>query len=368
MFRKCVSTSLLFTLIAVLPVSADEKYVGDKECRNCHSSIYRDYQRSGHPYKLQKTWGRAPQYPSNTSPGVPHPPEGMSWKDISYVIGGFAWKARFLDNEGYILTGKEQRQYNLPNNNLGTEPHWTGYSAKTAPRKPYTCGSCHTTGWEASGPDGPHQDGLQGIYGTWALPGVTCEACHGPASEHVDEPEKHNLALEENCDSCHRRKDPRVIDASKGLIRHHEQYEGLLASAHKYLKCGSCHEPHKSVKYGDGFKGEQATCLQCHESHIPEAAAQHKAGCIDCHMPALAKSAVFKQLEMKDGSFPLGDVRSHIFSIHPSPDWQMFSDEGKRVALDSNNRAHLNIRYSCIGCHTDKDLKWIEEHKGKFLK
>ena len=59
-----------------------------------------------------------------------------------------------MDLEGYILTGPENRQFNLANDILGTEPHWTGYSAADAPRKPYTCGACHTTGWQATGPEG----------------------------------------------------------------------------------------------------------------------------------------------------------------------------------------------------------------------
>ncbi len=32
---------------------------------------------------------------------VPDPPEGYTWEDISYVIGGYGWKARFIDLEGH---------------------------------------------------------------------------------------------------------------------------------------------------------------------------------------------------------------------------------------------------------------------------
>ena len=39
-------------------------------------------------------------------------PAGMDWGDISYIIGGYGWKARFMDLEGYILTGPKERQWN----------------------------------------------------------------------------------------------------------------------------------------------------------------------------------------------------------------------------------------------------------------
>ena len=46
--------------------------------------------------------GKAPTYPNSK---VPKPPEGFAWEDISYVIGGFGWKALFTDKDGYIITG-----------------------------------------------------------------------------------------------------------------------------------------------------------------------------------------------------------------------------------------------------------------------
>lgn len=170
-----------------LPIARGGQYAGSATCANCHNDIHAKYARSGHPLKIQKIEGKPPSYSLGTSAGVPRPPAGMDWADISHVIGGYGWKARFMDCEGYILTGKMDRQFNRANNDLGLAAGWSGYDAKTAPRKPYTCGACHTTGWSETGPDGPHQDGLPGIYGTWREPGVTCEACHGPAPAYSPE-------------------------------------------------------------------------------------------------------------------------------------------------------------------------------------
>ena len=73
--------------------------------------------------------------------------------------------------ESFAYEGDKDRQYNLANPHLEAKADWSGYDAAKAPRKPYTCGSCHTTGWVATGADGPHQDGFPGIHGTWVATG-----------------------------------------------------------------------------------------------------------------------------------------------------------------------------------------------------
>ncbi len=338
---------------------AREEYVGDAQCKICHGKIYLTYRKTGHPYKLQKIDGGPPFYPEGTSSGVPSPPADMSWDDISYVIGGFAWKAVFMDNEGYVLTGKKNRQYILANSRLETEANWDGYRAEEAPRVPYTCGTCHTTGWVATGADGLHQDGLPGIYGTWAAPGVRCEACHGPGSGHVKNPAQVRPTIEERCGDCHRRGDITRIDASDGLIAHRDQYEDLLASPHLYLRCTACHDPHRSVKYQKrGFKGIKKTCLVCHAKQKVMVPAMAHMDCITCHMPRVVKSAVSVTREFAGDEVPEGDVRGHIFRIATDPEWEMFTGDNKYVRKDIDRRAYVTVDYACMSCHRDKDRKW----------
>lgn len=350
-------------LLSFLPsfLFAQPSYVGDTQCRKCHIEIYKDYIKSGHPYKIQKITGAPPFFPDNTSPGVPTPPKGLNWEDISFVIGGYAWKARFMDKEGYILTGPENRQYNLANSDLNKNPHWTGYDAKKGERKPYTCGSCHTTGWEETGSEGPHQDNLKGIYGTWAQAGVTCEACHGPGSEHIKKPTQTLLSTDENCGECHKRGDAEQIDASGGLIRHHEQYEDLLASPHNNLACSTCHNPHQSVKYSSETTDITKSCLGCHNNKTVKLNnSEHKNECITCHMPRIAKSAVSEMIKTKVGMIPMGDIRTHIYRITTDPNWQLFTNDGKFVNQDSDGKAHITLDRSCLTCHTNKTLEWAQ--------
>lgn len=364
-FAFALCLALYSATIAITPaMAATDTYAGAEKCATCHKGIYEAYRQSGHTYKIQKIDGKPPLYPPGTSPGVPTPPKGMSWRDISYVIGGYGWKARFMDRQGYILTGPEDRQYNLMNPNLGIKPHWTGYETKEAPRKPYTCGGCHTTGWKATGKDGPHQDGLPGIYGTWAAPGVTCEACHGPGAAHAANPGTVKLKVKPNCDTCHVRGDVTRIDASGGLVRHHEQYEDLLASPHQKLSCTTCHEPHLSTKFSrGGFKGQARTCVQCHQNQAKAvlAPAPHRA-CIDCHMPFAGKSAVSARIAYRGGEVPVGDIRSHIIRIKTDPAWNMFTDDGSFVRNDAAGHAYLTVDYTCLSCHTGKDKAWAAKN------
>ncbi len=361
--RAFVGTALFLmgSVFAANTLAADKSlYAGSAKCASCHQEIYEVYRQSGHPYKIQKIDGKPPKYPLGTSPGVARPPQGLSWNDVSHVIGGYGWKARFMDKDGYILTGKENRQYNLANEELGLTAGWTGYDAKKAPKKPYTCGTCHTTGWTASGADGPHQDGLQGIHGTWAEPGVTCEACHGPAAAHAAKPTQVKLSTKANCGTCHARGDVKKIDATGGLVKHHEQYEDLLASPHRKKGCLACHDAHAGTKYSrGGFKGQQATCIKCHEEDVKIAVApEPHRKCINCHMPFAGKSAVKKTIRHKGGSIPKGDVRSHIFRIDTDPGWKMFTDDGKFVRMGRKGRAYLTVDRVCLGCHVTKDKAW----------
>jgi hypothetical protein len=53
---------------------------------------------------------------------------------------------------------------------------WTDYHKGET--RLYDCGSCHSTGYQSGG----FPPNLPGISGTFALPGVECEHCHGPGN------------------------------------------------------------------------------------------------------------------------------------------------------------------------------------------
>src|SRR5574341_1265502 len=227
------------------------EYVGAETCGECHADIFEAFMKSGHAWKLNPVVnGKPPQYPFTK---LSEPPKGYTWKDITYVIGGYNWKARFMDKNGYIITDKPGatisdttylNQYNFASPAIGKEDAWVTYHS--GEKLPYDCGACHTTGYKPTG----HQDNMEGVVGTWAEPGIQCEACHGPGSLHASNP--YGIALKvdrdaELCGKCHRRGDVTTVDAKGGFVDHHEQYEELLQSKHITLDCVTCHNPHTGV-------------------------------------------------------------------------------------------------------------------------
>ena len=298
--------------------------------------------KTGHPYKLNKVIdGKPPTYPFSE---VPNPPEGYTWDDIAYVIGGYGWKARFIGKDGFIITGEEnaKTQYNLYNPVLEMGKNWVPYHA--GQEKPYNCGPCHTTGYNPEG----HQDGLPGIIGTWAEPGVQCEACHGPGSNHNNDPYRVAMKVDrdsELCGACHRRGDVTKIDASGGFIKHHEQYETHFQSMKRgAMRCIDCHDPHQPVKYADrvGVPAQKTPCENCHfkEAKYQKITDRKHAECVECHMPRASKSA------LGDPARYSGDLRTHLFVINPDVMGQ-FTEDGKY------SLPYLGLDFACKGCHYD---------------
>lgn len=341
---------LVFASFGTSPTVAVEmtgaEYVGKDACKECHTEKYEEFIKSGHGWKLNKVVdGKPPVYPFTELPELP---EGVTWDDVTYVIGGYNWKARFVGKDGFIITGEEGdseylNQYNFANPVVGNEAGWAKYHS--GEERPYNCGTCHTTGYSPEG----HQDDLPGLIGTWEETGITCERCHGPASLHVSNPRGVSLTLDrdsELCGECHLRGSSEAVNASGGFIQHHEQYEELFQSKHIALDCTVCHDPHLGVVQLRKAK-EPTTRTQCENCHYEQVKYQNspvhtamKVACVDCHMPRVTKSAV------GDAAKFTGDIRTHLMAIDFEQIGQ-FSEDGK-TAL-----SQLGLNFACRSCHSE---------------
>jgi hypothetical protein len=409
----------------VLDEIADGEFIGSEDCGVCHTIEYASFVQSGHPYKLNKVVdGQQPIYPFTTLNGVlqrifdddtdlADPAAGTdnglgtptSWADVSYVIGGYFWKARFVDMAGAVVTGSEV-QYNFATDGM------VGYHDNEQD-KPYNCGNCHTTGWRHQDDElnDNRQDGLAFMDGTFFEGGVHCEACHSAGSRHakfrggiVREATPRTLAdltmpdagfgMAIACGECHTRDgerdypsylsgydnalaaagadDPRPnemggrIAVSGGLIKHHEQYDEILGIDPDTLDtvrsgsfmgthgdCGTCHSPHGSSvnasnPFYTGMPGVDASndgCIGCHGDYDPalRIGGMLALDCVDCHMPDLAKSATAVAAE--DDRPAVGDVASHIFKIVLDSGQPQFTDSGSFAypAIDED--------WACRTCH-----------------
>ncbi len=185
-----------------------------------------------------------------------------------------------------------------------------------------SCGTCHITGLDTE---------------SWEFTefGIGCESCHGPAEDHVADPEniKPFAATDDQvCGACHSRgtspdgfafpatfrpgdqltdhftftTDPADSWPDGSAKLHNQQYldwtMGNSMEADDSTSCASCHAVH-----GGGVGRAQLKapvnelCVECHGdkraliTHMPYhevASAEHDFTCTDCHMPKMATSAV----------------------------------------------------------------------------
>ncbi len=248
--------------------------------------------------------------------------------------------------------------------------HWTKGSMtwNTA------CADCHSTNLHKNYFNEP--DSFQTTY---TLIDVSCEACHGPARDHVEYVKSENFDSSaeyqawthldminrspayqqvDECARCHSRRvqftqaynhegifmdhyAPEILRDHlyfpDGQILDEDYVYGSFVQSKMYqrqVKCTNCHNPHTAKLRYDGNQ----VCLQCHESQKYDAFEHHfhqdtQGGqdCISCHM---------------DGRFYMVNDyrRDHSFRV-PRPD--------------------LSLKYkvpnACNSCHTDRNVQWAAD-------
>jgi hypothetical protein len=165
------------------------------------------------------------------------------------------------------------------------------------------CFSCHTTAPVTEKTFNP----------ATAIPGVTCEACHGPGRRHVEVmKDSHrvggsteilnpaNLRAVESidfCGACHATLWDVRLAGESGLAAQRSQPYRLQMSrcwtsgADSRLTCVACHDPHRPLVRGAAAYDDR--CLSCHTASGAQPDAAHPgrtcpvaaSNCASCHMP-----------------------------------------------------------------------------------
>ncbi|MEA3478235.1 MAG: T9SS type A sorting domain-containing protein [Bacteroidota bacterium] len=387
MKKALLLLSCLALLLSSTALLQAQTFVGSDECKLCHTEKYDDWAASGHPYKFTIIEnGQPPVYPPQAinyqNTWMDSLGDGShSWNDIAGVIGGYGWKTRFVGTDGHLIgtansifpdAGYGHNQINFYG---GVDYGWVNYHPTDEKIYNYGCFKCHTTGGDTNG---TWLTGVTGL-GNFSEGGVGCESCHGPGSEHIAAPTEFNIdkvyefAHQDNalgglsiggvvdtpdpnrddinflCGTCHNRDYTDPINSSGGFIKHHEQWDEFVTTAHyadgEGMDCKACHNPHKRVIWdGDGIT---KNCELCHPDQA--AVTNHSPGatCIDCHMPFAAKSGT-----TRGQSGYKADVRSHLFKIIADTN-SMFVADGSVVKDDDERPAALSPHYACLGCHND---------------
>ncbi len=176
-----------------------------------------------------------------------------------------------------------------------------------------SCFGCHTTGGVSG-----NQLRLDRM-----MPGVSCEACHGPGAEHVAAMEAKDLKnkrifnpgtmspdelSQEFCGSCHRSAE--AVSANSKMHNMNnvrfQPYRLFTSRGHdpfdERLSCTVCHNAHENPKHDEAFYDSK--CFACHrsgESLKSEQLAKSEAAdgrdakpcpvatksCGSCHMPKI---------------------------------------------------------------------------------
>lgn len=347
-------------------------YLGSAACRACHPEVDARQSLHGHAHMLNRILGQPPAYPAQAvRAGVPAPPAGYAWNDVSYVLGGYIRKAKFIRQDGFILAGGDTSllaQWDLSFPPAGTLPGFVSYEPPaTAVAVPYAyaCFVCHVTGPQAQDPSHPgFQENRLGFVGTWQEAGIQCESCHGPGSYHPPNAAARTMYVDVRasaCGICHARSaGAGVIQASGGFIDHHQQYPELLASGgHAGFDCITCHDPHAGTNY-DRANAIRNECTACHPNknmalHEGKVYARGDYGevltCTSCHMPFATRSA--SSVVIGESAGRVGDMRTHIFRINTAPvDYTgMFTADLTRVVKDAEGRAAVTLDFVCLRCH-----------------
>ena len=262
-----------------------------------------------------------------------------------------------------------------------------------APVGSEACSSCHSAEYSAWG---------QSTHAEAAPASVECEDCHGPAGNHVADPDVEppprdidsddctlpyprtqpgwsNCAAAA-CEDCHGDPATPNIPASDGFIDFIDddwQTNEFLAGPHgDRLTCRTCHDSHSS-RYRV-TKSLTWDCTLCHQPPVEEQVPQYTTGCEVCHPnEAEVFSGSRKEqmgFECQTCHMPLatksgepqgpykGDVKTHLFSINPDPDASMFTPEGDSVQLGGNNKGAVTIDFTCLRCHQNRDRQWAASY------
>jgi len=321
-------------------------YVGAQVCSGCHQAIYDTHAKSGHAHALSKVVeGKTPEFPFST---LTDPPQGYSWTDISYVIGGYGWQAIFANKDGFIITDEPGKsgntqylnQYNLDNEALDKSAGFVSFRAGEAEVK-NDCVACHTTGYNATG----SQENLAGVIGAWKEDGVQCENCHGPGSLHIKNPQGVRMYIDRSsqaCGQCHAQDETGQLHAKDSFINHQQQFTEIAKSKHLVLSCTNCHDPHSGVVQlaQEKVATTKTVCADCHynEANNQKVTLHKNFECTQCHMAPMVISA------WGDATKFTADVPTHLFGINPEQVGQ-FSEDGL------TSYSTISLDYACKHCH-----------------
>jgi len=389
------------TEVSLQPISQENAhFVGSQKCIECHDKKHKAWSHSKHPKMIQDI----KKNPSVVVADFSKLPSDANFllKDAIYTVGG-KFKQRFMlrkdlnGTEDYVLGNY---QWNVQTQKWQGFKPWKYWYKNAYPHDnnalptSRACDGCHFTGYMST------QKRVES--------GIACEACHGPASEHVKNPESpvYQASLSdpvrqnEVCLQCHmRNRDKRLEDQNMSSIYGDARDYPMGYEAGKSLRQYKMAAPFKMGHetkefYANGaakknrtqgnefvhsMKGKHGiTCINCHNPHTLEPTAQKNSGnalCMKCHSfnspigphqntlqehthhKADSKGSLCVECHMPKtgrhtGKSPI-TVRSHMFGFTTPA-------ETLKYGMPQETNA-------CFACHKkDRDMKTLQNDLEKW--
>jgi Tfp pilus assembly protein PilF len=430
-------TGLIATLVIILSIPAyvlKEKYfprpptprpiaifVGSKKCMDCHKAEYDKWQNSHHDRAMDvandttvlgdfnnavvEFHGVTSRFYSKDNKFFAHTqgPDGkMGEFEITHTFGWYPLQQYLVSFPGGRLQClpiawdvRKKKWYHLyPDAPIDPKDwlHWTNAGQNWNGM----CAECHSTNLKKN-----YDIESDSYKTTWSEIDVSCEACHGPGSRHVEWAELPDMARPQSadyelvvktkgmdsrqqvelCAPCHSRRailgdythaEPDLLDSmlpslltpelyfADGQILEEVYVYGSFTQSKMYsrnVRCSDCHDVHsiKKVKEGNGL------CLQCHRASIYDTKAHHfhkKKGEKGESIKSADGKVLFDvgtgsecvQCHMPERPYMVIDYRAdHSFRL-PRPDLSI----------------KLNTPNACNRCHVDKTDQWSNEYITKW--
>ena len=337
---------------SVLPPGKTATYVGRQSCLKCHAEQGSRWQGSDHDMAMDLA---TPEFVLGDFNDTQLEHHGVTSKmrrrgdeffvetegpdgergefRVKYVFGYRPLQQYLTElDKGYVQVlpvtwDTEEKRWFYANPDAPFGPgdplHWTG----TAQNWNHMCADCHSTNFEKN-----YDLETDTYHYSYSEIDVSCEACHGPGSIHVELATANSLFWDrhygyglaklkdknsktqiESCAPCHARRQ-RIYPGFEPGKDFHDHFGLSLLEEHLYhpdgqiddevyvygsftqslmyrkgVRCTDCHDPHTTrIKY----EGNRL-CTQCHLSpkyDVPEHH-HHQLGsqgalCVECHMPS----------------------------------------------------------------------------------
>jgi len=236
---------ILFVLVFSFALYANNGYVGDKTCLECHEDAMKNYKQNVH-YRLHDAEVKgllSKGCESCHGPGKAHAEEG----DVSKI---FDFKKATADQASAAClkchNSLKASDWRLSDHAIDevacTKCHTVHNGKSLVKSEPYLCMSCHND-VKVQSYYPSHHPMREG-----KMKCSSCHAHHGSLVKNLQTNER----LNDLCFKCHADK------------------RGPFVFEHAPVQedCLTCHNPHGSVANNLLKQNEPFLCLQCHESHL----------------------------------------------------------------------------------------------------